>query len=33
MDKYQVTKEELMLYNDLEKMQVGTKLIIPSIDE
>lgn len=33
MDKYQVSKEALMLYNDLEKMQIGTKLIIPSIDE
>lgn len=33
LNKYQVTKEDLMPFNDLDKLQVGTKLIIPSIDE
>ena len=33
LNKYQVTREDLMPFNDLDKLQVGTKLIIPSIDE
>lgn len=33
LDKYKVTKEDLMYYNDLEKIKPGMKLIIPSIDE
>lgn len=33
LNKYQVTREDLMPFNDLDKLQVGTKLIIPSLDE
>lgn len=33
LDKYKVTREDLMPFNDLDKLQVGSKLIIPSIDE
>ncbi len=33
LTKYQVTKEELSHYNNLENIKPGTKLIIPSIDE
>lgn len=33
LDKYNVTKEDLLPFNDLDKLQVGSKLIIPSIDE
>ena len=33
LDKYKVTKEDLMPFNDLDKLQVGSKLIIPSCDE
>ena len=32
-EKYQVTRDDLLPFNDLEKLQVGTKLIIPSCDE
>ena len=33
MDKYKVTKDDLVYYNDLENIHPGVKLIIPSIDE
>lgn len=33
LDKYKVTKECLMSYNDLSNFQKGMKLVIPSIDE
>ena len=33
LDKYKVTKEDLEEINDLSNLKVGTKLIIPSIDE
>ena len=33
LNKYQVTREDLLPFNDLDKLQIGTKLIIPSIDE
>ena len=33
LNKYQVTCEDLLPFNDLDKLQIGTKLIIPSIDE
>lgn len=33
IDKYKVTKEELEEINDLSKLKVGDKIIIPSIDE
>lgn len=33
MDKYKVTKEDLTPFNDLENLQTGMKLIIPSLDE
>ena len=34
MDKYKVTKEELSDYNDLNNLEIGTKLIIPTtLDE
>ena len=33
LDKYKVSKDELELYNDLTKLEIGTKLIIPSTDE
>lgn len=32
MDKYNVTKDELKKYNDLENIIVGTKIIIPSYE-
>lgn len=31
--KYKLTKEELGIYNDLENIKIGDKLIIPYIDE
>ncbi len=33
LDKYKVTKDDLEQYNDLTKLDIGTKLIIPSSDE
>ena len=33
LTKYQITKEELEEFNDLSNLKVGTKLIIPSLDE
>lgn len=33
LTQYKVTKEDLIPFNDLDKLQVGSKLIIPSIDE
>ena len=30
MDKYDISKEDLMEYNDLDSLKAGTKLIIPS---
>ena len=33
MDRYKVTKEDLELYNNLEEIKPGTKLIIPNKDE
>ena len=33
LEKYKVSKDELELYNDLTKLEKGTKLIIPSTDE
>ena len=32
-DKFNVTKEILMDYNDLDNISVGSKIIIPSTDE
>ena len=31
--KYKLTKEELSIYNDVENIKIGDKLIIPYIDE
>lgn len=33
IDKYNTTKEELEKYNDLSKLTIGTKLIIPTSNE
>ena len=33
MERYKVTKEDLELYNNLEEIKPGTKLIIPNKDE
>ena len=33
LDKYQVSRDDLLPYNDLDNFKVGMKLIIPSIDE
>lgn len=33
LNKYNITKEELALYNDINNVKPGVKLIIPSIDE
>ena len=33
LEKYNITSEELSHYNNLDNLKVGTKLIIPSIDE
>lgn len=33
LDKYKVSKEELADYNDLDNINLGTKLIIPCTDE
>lgn len=33
LNKYKVTREDLEPYNDLQNIQVGMKLIIPSTDE
>ena len=33
LKKYQITKEELAYYNDLDNFKPGVKLIIPSVDE
>lgn len=33
LEKYKVTKDDLMPFNDLDNIKVGTKLIIPSLDE
>lgn len=33
LEKYKVTKEDLMPFNDLDNLKAGMKLIIPSIDE
>ena len=32
-EKYNVNKEILSLYNDLDNLSVGSKIIIPSVDE
>ena len=32
-DKYKVTKEDLSLYNDIENIKPGTKIIIPCHNE
>lgn len=33
LDKYKVTREELCEYNDLDNLEIGSKLIIPSTNE
>lgn len=33
LDKYKITKDELLEYNDITKLDSGTKLIIPSSNE
>lgn len=33
LEKYKVTKDDLIPFNDLDNIKVGTKLIIPSLDE
>lgn len=33
MDKYRVSREQLSEYNDLDNLEVGTKIIIPSTNE
>ena len=33
IDKYKISREILADYNDLENIKVGTKIIIPSVDE
>ena len=33
MDKYKISKEELSEYNDLNSIEIGSKIIIPSVDE
>lgn len=33
LDKYHITKEEVALYNDLENIKMGDKIIIPSKNE
>ena len=33
LEKYNITKEELSHYNDLDNIKPGNKLIIPSVDE
>lgn len=33
LDKYKVSKEILSDYNDLDNLKVGSKIIIPSVDE
>ncbi len=33
MDKYKITKEELSDYNDLNNLEIGSKVIIPSTNE
>ena len=32
-EKYNVNKEILAMYNDLDNLKVGSKIIIPSVDE
>jgi len=32
IEKYKVTKEELLDYNDLSEVKIGDKIIIPSND-
>ena len=32
-EKYNVNKEILVMYNDLDNLKVGSKIIIPSVDE
>ena len=32
MDKYNITKDELKKYNDLENIIIGSKIIIPSYE-
>lgn len=33
LDKYKITREELCEYNDLDKLEIGSKLIIPNTNE
>ena len=34
MDKYKITKEQLSNYNDLDNLEIGSKVVIPqSINE
>ena len=33
MDKYKVSRDDLVPFNDLENLHPGMKLIIPSTDE
>lgn len=33
LDKYKITREELCEYNDLDNLEIGSKLIIPSTNE
>ena len=34
MDKYKITKEQLSNYNDLDNLEIGSKIVIPqSINE
>lgn len=33
MDKYKVTKEELIKYNDIDNVMLGSKIIVPLINE
>lgn len=33
LEKYKVTKEDLLPFNDLENLTIGKKIIIPAVDE
>ena len=33
LEKYKVTREELEKYNDLTNLSIGTKIIIPTIND
>ena len=33
MNKYKVSREELENYNDLNNLDIGSKIIIPTADE